>query len=143
MSLDSLVIKLRQALFILQTLSMPSPFLWDTPVNARHSCRVIMDEYGLSWQAKNLLCAVIQAESGFNINAKNQNKDKTGKVLSTDWGICQINDYWHIGKGKGFASIEEVVNKPEKSVRFMVDMFRHGKLGLWCAFTNSSYKRFL
>ena len=117
-------------------------FDWTTKEKVRHSCRVIMDEFNLSWKAKDLLCAVIQAESGFKIDAKNENK-KNGKVLSTDWGICQINDYWHIGKGKGFKSIEEVLAKPEKSVRFMVEMYLHGKLGLWCAFTNGQYKKYL
>jgi hypothetical protein len=120
-----------------------STYLWGTPKEARHSFRVICDEQGLSVKDKNLLCAVATAESGFNVKATNQNKDKAGKVLSTDYGIVQINDYWWIGKGKYFASVDEVLNKPEKSVLFMIAQFRAGHIGYWCAFTNSSYKKFL
>jgi soluble lytic murein transglycosylase-like protein len=35
-----------------------------------------------------VFCAVIEAESSWNPNAKLVNKNGT-----TDWGICQFNDY--------------------------------------------------
>jgi hypothetical protein len=113
------------------------PLLWDTPEQARHSARVIMDEYGLSWATKNLLCAIIKAESGFNIHAVNHNPH------SSDFGIVQMNDRLWIGPGKYFSSVEEVYNNPAKSVRFLVDAYIKNRLGWWMAYTNGSYRRFL
>ena len=115
---------------------------WETPQKARHSARVVMDTYGLTWQEKNLLCAVIMAESGFDIKAKNYNK-KGDKVVSVDWGLCQINDFYHIGKGKYFKSVDEVLNDPAKSVRFLVEQSRAGHLDWWIAYKNKSYMKYL
>lgn len=124
----------------------PPPVLpkyeWDTPEKARHSVRVICDEEGLKLEQKNLICAVIQAESGFNPKAVNYNKDSTGQVVSTDWGICQINDYYWIGKGT-FPSAEYVLNNPERCVRWMIARFKEGKITLWSAYVNGSYKKYL
>lgn len=117
----------------------PEPiFKWDTPKNVRYSCRVIMDEYNLKWAEKDLLCAVIQAESGFKTTAVNKNTNGT-----SDYGLVQVNTKWWIGEGKYFSSIEEVLNNPEKSVRFMVEQYKAGNLHYWCAYTNGSYKRWL
>ena len=117
---------------------LPPPVIvneWDTPEKAKHSARVIMDTFGLLWSEKDLLCAVIQAESGFNTKAVNQQ--------TKDYGICQINSFYWIGEGKYFASIEEVLNKPEKSVKFMVEQYKAGHLDYWVAYKNLSYKRYL
>jgi hypothetical protein len=125
---------------------MPAKYLWDDPVNVRHSCRVIMDEYGLTWKEKDLLCAVIQAESGFDPKAKNT-KNKNG---TSDWGICMFNDgknakgqaYW-IGKNADFASVEEVLSDPAKCVRVMIREYKKGNLKWWAAYTNGSYLKYL
>jgi hypothetical protein len=101
-----------------------------------------MDEYNLTWASKAALCATIEGESNFNTQAKNENK-KDGKVWSTDWGLCQINDYFHIGPGKEFSSVEEVLNNPEKSVRYMIEMYQRGHLDYWNAFKSGYYKKFL
>ncbi len=121
-----------------------SPYLWDTIENAHHSVRVICDEQGLKLAEKNLIDAVIHQESGFNARITNKNKN-----LSTDWGICQINDGpphkkpWWIGPGCYFASIDEVLNVPEKSVRFMIEQYRKGNLGYWVAYSSGAYKQHL
>lgn len=114
-------------------------YLWNTKENARHSCRVIMDTYKIKWADKDLLCAVIEAESNFDTQAVHDNG------WSKDWGICQICDKkgWHIGKGLYFKSVEEVLNFPEKSIQFMCEMFKAGKLNLWCSFQNGLYKKYL
>lgn len=111
-------------------------------ISAKHSARVIMDDYNLSWDAKNLLCAVIMTESHFDPNAIHENK-KDGVIISTDYGICQINDYYWIGRGKYFASKEEVLNHPEKGIRFMIEQYKKGKLNYWSAYNNLSYKKYL
>lgn len=113
-------------------------YQWDTRNSAKHSCRLIMDEHGLAWKEKDLLCAVIEAESGFKINAVNHNTDGT-----SDYGICQINTRYWIGPGKYFSSKEEVFEKPEKSVRFMCEKYRAGHLHYWAAYQNKSYLKFL
>lgn len=122
---------------------LPGPkYDWDTPVLARHSVRVICDEEGLDTALKNTLCATIGAESGWNPKAKNENK-KNGKVLSTDWGICQINDYYHIGKGKSFPSVQYVLDNPEACVRWMCKQWRAGNQHLWSAYKNGSFVKYL
>ena len=118
-------------------------YLWDNFANSRHSVRVICDEEKLTLQEKNLICAVIQAESNFNNKATCKNKNKDGIVTSTDWGVIQLNDKWHIGTGKSFASVEYVLSNPDIMVRWMIKMFRAGRLNLWVAFKNGSYKRYL
>lgn len=116
---------------------------WDTPANCKHNVRVLCDLGGLELTQKNLICAVIQGESGFDNSAKNENKNSQGIVTSTDWGICQINDRYHIGLHFDFPSIDYVLQNPDKAVQFMISMFLVGKLSLWCAYQNGSYKKYL
>lgn len=112
--------------------------LWDTPSNARHSSRVIMDKFGLSWGEKDLLCAVISAESGFNVKAINFNRNG-----SVDYGIVQMNSTYWVGKGKYFSSPEEVYEFPEKSIIFMIESYKKGHLNWWYGYTNKSYLKFM
>ncbi len=120
-----------------------SDYKWGTRAEIIHSIRVLCDEYGLSWAEKAEICATIEAESNFNTKAKLENKVSNGKVWSTDWGLCQINDHYHVGRGKAFASVEEILEYPERSVRFMLTCFEQGKIDLWVAHKNGSYKKFL
>ena len=128
-----------------QVVPTPPKYLWDNFANSRHSVRVICDEEKLTLQEKNLICAVIQQESNFNNKATCKNKNKRGEITSTDWGICQINDTkgWHIGKGLAFSSVEYLLEHPEEAVRYMIRMYKAGKLKLWVAFSSSAYKKFL
>lgn len=118
---------------------------WSTPELARHSFRVICDEEHLDVSEKNLLCAVIMAESGFKNSAKHENKNAKGVVTSTDWGICQINDYYHVAVNgsRDFTSVDDIVNNPDKATRFMIACFKNGNIGLWSAYKNGSYKKYL
>ena len=117
--------------------------LWDTTTNARHSVRVICDEMGLTLAEKNLITAVVQAESGFKNTAICRNKSKAGILLSTDWGICQINDYWHVGAGKHWSSVQQVLDNPDKEVKWMIALYKQGKLNLWVAYSSGAYKKYL
>jgi len=130
---------------ITSTNTPPSPVqsLWDTPEHAKHSVRVICDEVGLTFYEKNLICAVIMGESGFNNAVINRNKNSKGVVTSSDWGLVQCNDHWWIGEGKKFPSVEYVINNPEVMVRWMIECYRAGHLNYWCAYSNNSYKAFL
>lgn len=124
-------------------LESPSPeYKWGTKEEARHSVRVICDEEELSWNEKQVISAVINCESGYDIKAKHENKDAQGRVLSTDWGICQYNDYYYIGPGKPIASIDEALNNPEKCVRVMIRQFRNGRLKDWICYRDKKYINF-
>ncbi len=141
-------------------LPIPSKYDWDTPILARHSVRVIADEEGLNVEQKNTMCATIGGESGWNPKAKNENRDRNGKLLSTDWGICQINDYYHIGLGmilgaivpsyfgravigSAFPSVDYVLKNPEACVRWMCTQWKAGHRTWWIAYKNGSYKKYL
>lgn len=135
----------------------PQALSFETPKQAYHSTRVICDEMGLPmvkailvngklFSKKDILCACVFQESRFLTNPKpNTNKDpKTGKVWSTDYGIVQVNDYYHIGPGKEFKSVDEAVNDPEKGIRWMVGVYvATGALQPWSSYTKGAYKQHL
>ncbi len=80
-----------------------------------------------------IFLATIQCESGFNPNAKNVNPNGT-----TDWGICQYNDYWY----------KEAVNSgdamiPEKALRIMAKQFVKGGANDWVCFKTGKYIPYL
>lgn len=118
-------------------------YLWDTKENIRHSIRVICDEEKLPFELKNILTACVQQESGFNLNAIGINRNKAGTITSRDWGLVQINDYYHIGPGKDFSTSEYVLSHPEACVRWMVKLFKAGKMHLWASYTSGAYKKYL
>src|SRR3990167_8209214 len=125
---------------------LPVKLKWGTPAEARHSSRVIMDEYNLIWREKDILCAVLEAESGFNPTSVNHNLNGT-----IDYGLGQYNDgrskqgvpYW-IGPGADFKDKEEVINNPEKNVRVMIREYKkYGYPKWWVAYTSGAYRRYL
>lgn len=120
----------------------PPRFLWATPAEAKVSVRAICKEEGLSAEQTNTLVATVAAESGFKNTAVNYNK-RDGKTVSTDWGICQINDYWHCGPGKSFPSVQYVKDNPEQVVRWMCRQWKAGNRHLWIAYKNGLYKQYL
>lgn len=117
-------------------------YLWDTPEHARHSVRVICDEEGLSVDDKDLICHVINCESGFKTSARKVNVDRNGKAVSTDYGICQMNSYWYIGANRPIKTIDEAVNDPEKCVRVMIKRFKEGGLRDWVCYSSGLYKKY-
>lgn len=116
---------------------------WTTQKNAYHNVRVLCDLSGLSFAEKNLICACIYQESQFIIHALNNNKNATGKILSTDYGICQINDYYHIGKGKDFPSVDYVLSNPQACVQYMINCYLHGALKQWVSYSSGVYANWL
>lgn len=115
--------------------------LWDTPQHIRRNVRVMCDEAGLSYALKNTICAIIKQESNWNPKAKNIYNTNGTK----DWGLLQINDhvgYW-IGEGLYFSSVDEVLNNPEKSVKFIIGMAQRNKLNFWSSYKFGAYRRWL
>lgn len=134
---------LEKALKLLQSMEPTKPMLWDTRDHARYNVRVLCDKAGLSVMEKNILCACIHQESNFNNNAVCRNRDKDGNIMSSDWGIVQINDHYHIGAGKDFPSVEYVVANPDKAVQWMIDMYKKGQLKMWVSYSSGAYKQWL
>jgi len=121
---------------------------WSDTVIAHHNVRALCDLEALSYDQKEVLTACVYVESAFRINATHQNTvieaDGTRKVTSTDFGIVQVNDYYHIGAGKDFPSTDYVLANPEICVRWMARYYKtHGNLNAWCSYTSGAYKRWL
>lgn len=128
--------------------SEPEPD-WNDPRQAWHLTRVICDDVGLTYAQKNVLCACIYQESRFmnrHTDGRpmiNENR-KDGKVWSTDWGICQVNDYWNIGHGKPFPSVDYVMEHPAEVVEWMAQIMKStGKLQPWSSYTSGAYEQWL
>lgn len=119
------------------------PLQFDTPKHAYHAVRVLCDNAGLSVAEKNLICACIYQESRFEIGAINHNRNAKGVITSTDYSLCQINDYYHIGNGKDFPSVQYVLDNPDKVVQWMITMYKHGMLKQWVSYTSGAYKQWL
>lgn len=81
-----------------------------------------------------VLVAVIWAESGMNPKAINRNSNGT-----TDWGLCQFNDYWY----RDIITPEEALNKPEFAVATMCQLWEKGRQSDWIAWRNKSYLKYL
>lgn len=121
----------------------PEVLEFDTPQHAWHGARVLCDNAGLTLQEKNIISACIYQESRFKNTAKNLNKNAAGKVTSTDWGICQVNDYYHIGAKGDFPSVDYVLQNPEKVIDWMIKMYKAGLLKQWVSYSSGAYARWL
>ncbi|WP_295133383.1 hypothetical protein [uncultured Reyranella sp.] len=131
----------------------PPKFDWSTVASARHSVRVICDEEGMTVKDKNDLCATVGAESGWQSYYLSgpkkgqpvirENTVSGGKVWSTDWGIAQINDHYHVGPGKPFQSAQFILDNPEVCIRWMCKQWKAGNREWWIAFKNGSYRKYL
>lgn len=96
---------------------------------------------GLNADQSSDLYATIHCESNFNPSLVHPNI-VNGVTASTDYGICQVNDYWHIGVGKDFPSVAYVLSNPDKCVEWMCDMWLAGKQDLWVCFSKGLYLKY-
>ena len=115
---------------------------WGTPTSSRLAVRQICDEEGLTVDQKDDMSKIIHCESGYNVKTVHPNLDKNGNVSTTDYSICQINDYWHIGAGKDFPSVDYVMHNPEAVVRWMCGMIKAGKRNLWVCASSGLCERY-
>lgn len=131
-----LLIKLRDTIFLMETESVPPVVNVDTLVpwtgkeNCRHNVRVICDLEGLNEEQKNDLSSTVHCESGYKPLCIHPNI-VSGRTASTDFGIAQINDYYHIGEGKDFSSTQYVLDNPEACIRWMCKQWLAGNGRLW------------
>lgn len=116
---------------------------WSIPVAAHHNVRAICDLEGLTYQQKEVLTACVMVESGFDINAINYNyahhADGTKYLASTDFGICQWNDFYH---GKEITP-DQALHNPEMAVRLMCKYWLHGLQIQWVSYSSGAYKKYL
>ena len=103
---------------------------WDTFDNCRHNVRALCDLMGLTEQQKNDLSSTVHCESNYNPQCVHPNI-VNGKTVSTDYGICQVNDFYHIGAGKDFPSSDYVLNNPEMCIRWMCKEWLAGNANMW------------
>ena len=131
---------------------VPPPYVpdWSTAKGAYHATRVMCDEMGLTFNQKEIVCGCIFQESRFlnyvkpGVPTTNKNRDASGNVWSTDWGIGQVNDYYHCGPGKTFPSVQYVLDNPDKVVAWMIGfMKKTGKLQPWASYTSGAYRQWL
>lgn len=81
-----------------------------------------------------ILVAVIWAESGMNPKAVNRNQNGT-----TDYGLCQFNDYWY----RHAISPYDALNHPERAVEVMCRAWEIGRQNDWIAYRNKSYLQYV
>jgi hypothetical protein len=113
----------------------PQPsYDWSTPEAARHSLRVICDEEGLTAGQKYIMSKVVHCESGYHPATIHPNL-YDGKVVSTDYGICQWNDHYHGTE----ISPDQAVHDPEKAVRLMCQYVKAGKINQWVCYSSGLY----
>lgn len=122
---------------------------WDSQKHNYHNVRVLCDLSGLSLEEKNLICSCVYQESEFfnylpngnPVEHKNLNKD--GSVSSTDFGIAQINDWWHVIEYKDFPSTEYILANPDKAIQFMIDKYKAGQLSQWSSYATGANRQWL
>lgn len=118
--------------------SLTPKYDWSTPDAAKHSLRLICDEEGLSVFQKDTMSQVVHCESGYKTNIVHPNKRPSGAVTSTDYGICQWNDFFH---GKEITP-DEALHDPEKAVRLMCQYVKAGRISQWVCYSAGLYKNY-
>lgn len=148
MKKDPTVIELLPQKPVQSPSAVPPALDFSTPEAAHHSTRVLADELGMTLKEKDDFCKVMRCESGFNNKLTHPNyieklNKETGikeKILaSTDYGLCQINDKYHIGAGKDFPSVDYVMNNPEICARWAIKLCLAGQWDLWVCHKKGLY----
>lgn len=122
---------------------------WDSQKHNWHNVRVLCDKAKLSVADKNIICACIYQESEFfnilpsGLPVTHKNMNAASELLSTDWGIAQINDYWHVKATPDFPSAEYIVAHPEEAVGYMIRCYKAGNIDLWSSYVSGAYKKWL
>lgn len=122
---------------------IPATLSWDNPAGTKKLIQQLCTDNNLNNDQADIICACIEQESQFNINAINYNRNAQDQVVSTDYGICQINDYYHIGPGKDFPNAQYVLENPDKCVEYMIKCYKEGHLDWWVSYSSDAYKRYL
>lgn len=116
---------------------------WDQSIAGNeHNVRALCDLAALALLGKNIITACVEIESNFQnyyigtTNPVIHRNILNGKVESTDWGICQWNDFYHIGAGKDFASTDAVMANPTAAVNKMIAYYKAGRINQWSSYVN-------
>lgn len=116
---------------------------WSNPITAHHNVRALCDLEGLTYDQKESLTACVYVESQFHIDAEHKNYIFTAEgekyLASTDFGICQWNDYWH---GKEITPTQ-ALNDPEMAIRLMCTYWKAGRMNQWVSYSSKAYVKYL
>ena len=107
---------------------------WSNRDAVRTSIRMIADQEGLTPEQKNTMSQVLHCESNYRTDIIHPNI-VGGKTMSTDFGVCQWNDYYH---GKEITP-DEALHNPEKAVRLMCQYVKRGQIGQWVCYSKKLY----
>ncbi len=113
---------------------------WDTKENCRKNVRVVCDLMGMTEQQKDDISKTVHCESDYNPNCVHPNY-VNGQISSTDYGIAQVNSYWHIGPAKDFPSAEYVIANPEECIRWMCKNWTTGA-NMWVCHLRGMYEHY-
>jgi len=102
-------------------------YSWLTPMEARHSVRVICDEEGLNVDMKNRLCETVKCESNFDPLTVHFNVNGT-----RDCGIAQFSERYYLKYNN--MTCEDAVSNPEKCIRIMAKAFKNGRAKDWICY---------
>ena len=93
---------------------------------------------GFSSNSAGIMQAIVMAESNGNPNAKNYNRDSSGRIISTDRGLFQINDKAHPNVSDACAY------NPACAVKAALQISNNGtNFHPWATFNNKSYLKYL
>jgi len=142
-TIDALITKFSNGPQSVPSQGSAANHLWDTQEDSKTTVRQICASEGLDASDTEIIMACIMQESEFNTQAVNHNRNDLGVIESSDYGICQINDFYHIGEGKDFPSVEYVLQNPDKCVEYMISAFKAGHLNWWVSYSSGEYKKYL
>lgn len=99
--------------------------------------RVTAKGMGLTDRQTDQLVCIAKAESGIRNEAVGLNKDKSGKVWSKDYGMLQINDYYHTKKLKDLGEKEDpaLFHNPFINAKIGVRIYKEGGPSKWSVYS--------
>jgi hypothetical protein len=102
--------------------------------------RLTCQEQGINAKDTEIIVAICYAESGMNPHAIHHNENGT-----TDYGILQINDFWHIGPKKDFPTSDYVLQNPQACIVWMCGLIKKNEnnFNLWSTYKSNAYKKYL
>lgn len=99
--------------------------------NWEQVAREIAKKHGID---EEIFVAVLYCESNMNPNAVNRNPNGT-----TDYGICQFNDYWY----RDIITPDTALNQPEVALNVMAEQWKAGRTSDWICYRKGRYISFL
>jgi len=127
---------LQKIIFVLKSLIPLMQDLLKRKQNEQMVKRVCQEE-GLNVEQTMEICATVYAESGFDDKAVNKNLNGT-----TDWGLCQFNDYWMWKKEK-VINPQDALNNPKLAIETMISLYQKRRITNWNGYKSKAYYKYI